>query len=73
MSDHMRRVLALVAQGKITPAEAEELLKAMRGESPAPSSTAQEKGDRGRRYLKIFVHKIAREGQGAQDVSIRVL
>jgi len=73
MSDHMRRVLELVAQGKVTPAEAEELLNAMKGESADPSTAAQETTAASKpRYLKILVHKIAREGHGPQDVNIKV-
>ena len=73
MSDHMRRVLELVAQGKIAPTEAEELLTAMKDESQDPAWTAQDgTGSSAPRYLRIFVHKVARMGHREQDVNIRV-
>src|SRR5262249_2250050 len=72
MSD-MRRGLELVAQGKITPTEAAELLNAMKDQTQDASTTAQDRNGSGApRYLRIFVHKMARAGQREQDVNVRV-
>ncbi len=73
MNDHVRRVLELVAQGKIAPAEAEELLNAMKEESrDAPTAAQGGAGSAAPRYLRIFVHKMARMGHREQDVNVRV-
>jgi hypothetical protein len=69
----VRRVLELVAQGKITPTEAEELLNAMKDQFHDASTIPQDETGSGTpRYLRIFVHKIARAGHREQDVNLRV-
>ena len=74
MSEQTRRVLELVAQGKVTPADAEELLDAMRVESTNVDSTgtAETTGRDKPRYVRIAVHKVGREGRRSQDVNIKV-
>ena len=74
MNEQMRRVLELVAQGKVTPADAEDLLDAMRAESTIADSpgTAETSGPDKPRYMRIAVHKVGREGRRSQDVNIKV-
>jgi hypothetical protein len=76
MSDDTRRVLELVAQGRITVDEAEELMRALnaRRASAAPPAAAE---DRERdvsklRWVIIRVHKTAKEGKHDKDLNIRV-
>src|SRR5262245_10706361 len=77
MSDDTRRILDLLAQGKITVDEAQRLLAAI-GEAGGSASTASTaspppgSGDGGPRYIKIAVHKPAGEHGGEKDVKIRV-
>jgi hypothetical protein len=73
MSDDTRRVLDLVAQGKVTVDEADQLLRAMA--APAAEAAPAAADDTGRavpRYLRIAVHKPARDGHRDKDVNIRV-
>ena len=68
MSDERRRVLDLLAQGKITVDEAEQLLRAIVAE---PSADAA--GDKPKpRFFRINVHKAARDDHREKDVNIRV-
>jgi hypothetical protein len=74
MSDETRRVLDLLAQGKVTVEEAEALLAALKERAardeadPAPGATESAK----RRFLRINVHKTSRDGGRDKDVNIRV-
>ena len=76
MGEEMRRVLDLVAQGKITVDEAHQLLAAIGAPAPALDGAAAEPvtgGDRpAPRWVRINVHKPAREGHREKDVNIRV-
>jgi hypothetical protein len=75
MSDETRRVLDLVAQGKVTVDEADRLLRAMGAPAPeaAAAAPAQEDAERPQpRWLRINVHKTAKEGKHDKDVNIRV-
>ena len=75
-TDDTRRILDMLAQGKITVDEADQLLKALGGgpaaAAPAdadPSSDAR----RGMRWFRITIHKPAGDpSQKAKDVNIRV-
>jgi hypothetical protein len=61
----------MLAQGKITVTEAEQLIGAL-GVSPGRAS-ADHEGDPARsRYLRVAVHKAASERRPEKDVSIRV-
>ena len=72
MSDETRRVLDLLAQGKITVEEADQLLQAV-GAAPAADPAKGDEGDRTRpRYIRIAVHKSANDDHGNKDVNIRV-
>jgi hypothetical protein len=72
MSDERRRVLDLLAQGKITVDEADQLLRALSAsssqEGPTPAGGASKKP----RFIRINVHKPGVGGQVAEDVNIRV-
>jgi hypothetical protein len=73
MSDETRRVLDLLEQGKITAAEAEQLLTALgqadRADDAAPGPND---GQTAKRYFRINVRKSGRDGRKDQDVNIRV-
>jgi hypothetical protein len=75
MCDETRRVLDLVAQGKITVDEAQQLLSALdtpAAEAAAPAAGAEE-GERPKaRWLRIAIHKTGNEGHRDKDVNIRV-
>jgi SHOCT-like domain len=74
MSDETRRILDLLAQGKITVDEADKLLHAVgaappaEGDAPTPEAGAKRKP----RVLRIVVHKRATEWRPDKDVTIRV-
>ena len=75
MSDDSRRVLELLAQGKITVDEADQLLKALKSEpaggetSPVPDGVD---GATKPRFVRIHVHKPGTDGREDKDVNIRV-
>ena len=70
MSDDTRRILDLLAQGKITVDEADRLIAAVGEQAAAPKAEDCEPGKL--RYLRIAVHKPANERRGDKDVNIRV-
>jgi hypothetical protein len=72
MSDERRRVLDLLAQGKITVDEADQLLRAL-GAKSARDGAAQP-GDAAKkpRFIRIAVHKPASGDKRAEDINIRV-
>ncbi len=80
MSDDTRRILDLLAQGKISVDDAHRLIAAVAASSaPTASATAvsQSSGMNNDapvkpRYLKIAVHKAATDQRGEKDVNIRV-
>jgi hypothetical protein len=74
MSDDTKRVLDLLAQGKITAEEAHELLRALAAQSTTDDSGSQaQSGEPGKpRYLRVRVHRTGRQGYRDKDVSIRV-
>ena len=70
-TDETRRVLDLLAQGKITVDEADRLLKAMGAQTAAAPDEAT--GDRARaKWIRVNIHKPANEDREQKDVSIRV-
>jgi hypothetical protein len=77
MSDDTRRILDLLAQGKVTVDEAEQLMGAI-GAPPAQASAAAapptpDDAERPKpRWVRINVHKTAKEGKHDKDVNIRV-
>jgi hypothetical protein len=73
MSDETRRVLDLLAQGKITVDEADQLLRALSNQPPrADVPPAGDVPPAKPRFIRIHVHKPGREGREAKDVNIRV-
>src|SRR2546422_8223315 len=71
MSDDTRRILDLLAQGKISVDEAHRLLAAVGTRADAASAEEPAAAQKPR-YLKIAVHKPANEHRGEKDVKIRV-
>jgi hypothetical protein len=79
-NDDTRRILDMVAQGKLTAEDAERLLKALGNAEDAPASSAvhASAGDvpsdtTQKRWLRINIHKPAGEHRAQpKDVNIRV-
>jgi hypothetical protein len=77
MSDDTRRILDLLANGKVTVDEAEQLMHAI-GTATAQASAAAAPPPPGAaerpkpRWVRINVHKTAHEGKHDKDVNIRV-
>jgi hypothetical protein len=72
MSDDIRRVLDLLAQGKVTVEEADRLLRAVTADEPRPQDGPSAADRPKLRWLRIAVHKPARDGHHDKDVNIRV-
>jgi SHOCT-like protein len=72
MSDERRRVLDLLAQGKITVDEADQLLRALGANAGAERSTPGGDSAKKPRYIRIAVHKPANSENPAEDINIRV-
>jgi hypothetical protein len=64
MSQETRQVLEMLSAGKISVAEAEQLLHAV--EAPGAADERKPK------YFRILVNKPARDGKAAENVNIRV-
>jgi hypothetical protein len=65
MTEETRQVLEMLADGKITVQEAEQLLQAVAAPGPAEKKSEP-------RYFRILVNSPAREGKKAENVNIRV-
>jgi|SRR5471032_1158988 hypothetical protein len=75
MSDETRRVLDLVAQGKITVDEGQQLLGAINvpaADAPTSAAGADESERPKPKWLRIAIHKSGKEGRKDKDVNIRV-
>jgi hypothetical protein len=72
MSDERRRVLDLLAQGKITVDEADQLLRALGATPPRGGATTAGDATKKPRFIRIAVHKKATGGAPSEDVNIRV-
>jgi hypothetical protein len=76
MSDDTRRILDLLAKGKVTVDEAEQLMQAIGAPPPHAAPAAPPAPDAAERvqprWVRINVHKAAREGKHDKDVNIRV-
>ena len=66
MSEETRQVLEMLAQGKVSVQEAEQLLTAVKTAVDADEKKPEP------RYVRIQVSQPAREGKKAENVNIRV-
>jgi hypothetical protein len=71
MNDERRRILDLLAKGKITVDEAHQLLDAI-GRVSADGSASEDSERPQPRWVRIAIHKTAKEGHSDKDVNIRV-
>lgn len=71
-NDHRRRILDLLAQGKITVDDADQLLRALGASSLEPETGTEPGGKQAPRWIRVTVDKAARDGRPAKQVSIRV-
>jgi hypothetical protein len=75
-TDDTRRVLDLVAQGKLTVDEADRLIKALSADPPpetaAPAEDTATDGRERVRWIRINIQKPANDGHKAKNVNIRV-
>ena len=73
MSDDTRRVLDLLAQGKITVDEADRLLKAVAAAPEAPEAASGPGTAPRPRWLRINIQKQSEDGHGEKkNVNVRV-
>jgi len=66
MSEETRQVLEMLAQGKVSVLEAEQLLSAVKTAVDADEKKPEP------RYIRIQVNQPGREGKKAENVNIRV-
>ena len=66
MSEETRQVLEMLSQGKVSVAEAEQLLSAVKSAGDADEKKAEPK------YFRVQVNNPARDGKKAETVNIRV-
>jgi hypothetical protein len=75
MSDDTRRILDMLAQGKITVDEADQLLAAIAA-SAAHTGEANDRAGAGdpsaQRWVRIRIHKQPKDGREGKEVNIRV-
>jgi len=73
-TDDTRRILDMLAQGKITVDEADRLLKAVSADRPADAAAGATAGGEARpRWFRINIHKPAKsDGHAPKDVTVRV-
>jgi hypothetical protein len=72
MIEDTRRVLELLAQGKVTVDEAHQLLHALTDQPRSETAGKSEATPFKPRFIRIHVHKPAKDGREAKDVNIRV-
>jgi hypothetical protein len=73
MSDETRRVLDLLAQGKISVDDADRLLRAIAaGQGRGADANAAQPDAAKRRWVRIAVHKPGHAGAHEKDINIRV-
>ena len=71
MSEESRQVLEMLATGKVTVEEAQQLLSAV-GAGAASGTTGTDEAKPAPRYFRIQVNEAAHEGKKAKTVNIRV-
>ena len=69
MNDDRKRILAMLAEGKVTADEAERLLDAL-GHGPRPSAGAAPGSNRAPKYFRVEVN--ANDADGPTKVNVRV-
>ena len=72
MSDDRRRVLDLLAQGKITVEEADQLLRALGSAAAQETTQPAAEASRKPRFIRIAVHKPADGRDAKEDINIRI-
>jgi hypothetical protein len=72
MSDETRRVLDLLAQGRISVDEADRLLRAIAAGQPHGADAAAASDPAKRRWVRIAVHKPGHGDHRDKDLNIRV-
>lgn len=72
MSDETRRVLDLLAQGKISVDDADRLLRAIAAGQGRGADAAAQPDAAKRRWVRIAVHKPGHGGTHEKDINIRV-
>ncbi len=74
MGEERKRILAMLGEGKISVEEADELLKALEGETSSPSADAAGTSSVKRlKHLKIQVDPVNGHGRGKKDrVNVKV-
>lgn len=71
MNEQRRQILEMLAENKITVAEADQLLAALAEEGPAPREVATAHAGARPKYLRVLVTDDS-DGDGAGHVNIRV-
>ena len=71
-NDDSKRILELLAQGKITVDEADQLLRAVQSPSGPPEPGQTGGSGNPPRWIRITIDKRARDGRPPQNVNIRV-
>src|SRR5262249_33476932 len=71
MNEHRRRILDMLAAGKITADEAEQLLSALPTPDAPPAEEADKATPRAGKYLRIEVVKPSHDGIREKKVNIR--
>jgi hypothetical protein len=71
-ADDTRRILDMLAQGKMTVDEADRLLKALAGGSTKDEPAADDDARPKPSWFRINIHKLVNDQRDAKDVNIRV-
>ena len=71
MNDDRKRILAMLAEGKVTADEAERLLDAL-GRGPAPGAGAASGSNRAPKYFRVEVDAVDAGDTGPTKVNVRV-
>ena len=72
MNEDRKRILDLLAEGRITADEAERLIAALGGEGSGPSAAAGERPRRAPKFLRVIVDAESEDGPGRTKVNVRV-
>lgn len=71
MNENRRKILEMLAQGKITAEEAERLIGALERETPAAGPSSEPSGKAKPKYLRVVVSDENKQGKPVQ-VNVRV-